>query len=98
MKELEYRELNQRLRKLEQSMPNEFLLGIYTDLVRQHINVLKDLVYNRISREDFEYQIRLETDVRILEKNLTQLTEILSRSSTDQLKSDMEEINLATGN
>jgi hypothetical protein len=92
MTEIEYQDVNNRLVRLEQNLPNDFLLGLYTDLVRQHINLLKDLVHNRFSREDFENQIRLEKDVKILERNLANLSEILTRNTVVRLKSGISEI------
>jgi len=92
MTEIEYQDVNNRLVRLEQNLPNDFLLGLYTDLVRQHINLLKDLVHNRFSREDFENQIRLEKDVKILERNLANLSEILTRNTVVRLKSGINEI------
>lgn len=92
MTEIEYQDVNDRLVRLEQNLPNDFLLGLYTDLVRQHINLLKDLVHNRFSREDFENQIRLEKDVKILERNLANLNELLTRNTVVRLKSGINEI------
>lgn len=92
MTEIEYQDVNNRLVRLEQNLPNDFLLGLYTDLVRQHINLLKDLVHNRFSREDFENQIRLEKDVKILERNLTNLNELLARNTIARLKAGINEV------
>jgi len=89
MTELQYQDVNLRLHRLEQNLPNDFLLGLYTDLVRQHINLLKDLVHNRFSREDYENQMRLERDVKILEKSLGHLNDLLSHESSMRLKSDI---------
>jgi hypothetical protein len=79
MTELEYREFDLRLKRVEQHAANEFVLGLYTDLVRQHIDLLKDLVHNRFSNEDYETYMRLERDVKILEKSLDILNGLLSR-------------------
>lgn len=88
MTEIEYQQVNSRLLRLEQNLPNDFLLATYTDLVRQHISLLKDLVHNRLSREDYENQIRLEKDVKILERNLEKLIEILSQGSPTRVTSN----------
>jgi hypothetical protein len=96
MLEIEYNEINLRLSKLEQSIPSDFLLGLYTDLVRQHINLLKDLVHNRFSREDFENQIRLENDVKILERNLENLNALLSTKNHPYFKNDINEMVTST--
>ncbi len=92
MTEFDYQDVNNRLVRLEQNLPNDFLLGLYTDLVRQHINLLKDLVHNRFSREDFENQARLEKDVKILERNLVNLNELLARNASARMRTDINEI------
>ncbi len=98
MTDLQYQDVNLRLHRLEQNLPNDFLLSLYTDLVRQHINLLKDLLHNRFSREDYENQVRLERDVKILEKSLVHLNDLLSRQNSSQLKSDIDGMGISSIN
>ena len=98
MTEIEYREISHRLSKLEQNKTNDFLLGIYTDLVRQHIDLLKDIVHNRFSSEDYENQVRLEKDVKILEKSLNKINELIIDDRFSHITADQEGITISTIN
>ncbi len=94
MTEIEFREISHRLHKLEQNKTNDFLLGIYTDLVRQHIDLLKDIVHNRFSSEDYENQLRLEKDVKILERSLDKLNELVGYDRYNHIHSDEEGVTI----
>jgi hypothetical protein len=91
MTDFEYLDISSRLARLEENNANAFVLGLYADLVRQHIDLLQDLVYNRFSNVDYENQMRLERDIKILSKSLDKLNHLLSKDSSS-LKAEMEEI------
>jgi len=95
MTDFEYLDISSRLGRLEENNANTFVLGLYADLVRQHIDLLQDLVYNRFSNVDYENQMRLERDIKILSKSLDKLNHLLVKDSASH-KSEREEIKVSS--